>query len=99
MAIRSLSWVCQARRSSTLRCKSAKNDSMAALSPAEPTWPIGPAMRRRVNARCSFRERNCDPLSELSRNRLNSDYVEVWAKPRIREAGLVKRGWSAGSSA
>jgi hypothetical protein len=25
-----------------LRCSRAKNDSMAALSPAEPTWPIEP---------------------------------------------------------
>ena len=36
---------------------------MAALSPAEPTWPIDPTMWWRVRARWTFRERNCDPLS------------------------------------
>ena len=37
--------VVQRRLSSTLRCRSAKNDSMAALSPAEPTWPMEPTIR------------------------------------------------------
>jgi hypothetical protein len=33
-----------------------------------------------------------DPASELSRIRVNSDYVEVWVKPRIQ--GLA---WSNGA--
>jgi hypothetical protein len=38
---------------------------MAALSPAEPTWPIEPCMRCLVRACCSFLARNCDPLSRM----------------------------------
>src|SRR5215204_1268174 len=64
MAMRSSSWLSQRQRSRTLRCKSAKNDSIAALSPAEPTWPIEPTIRWRVSARCTFRERNWLPRSE-----------------------------------
>ena len=31
---------------------------MAALSPADPTWPIEPTMACRFNATCSLRDRN-----------------------------------------
>ena len=37
---------------------------MAALSTAEPTWPIDPTMAWRVNARCSFEPDNRDSRSE-----------------------------------
>jgi hypothetical protein len=39
---------------------------MAALSPAEPTWPIDPTSWWRHSSCWSFRARNCDPRSECS---------------------------------
>jgi len=51
MAMRSWWRVAHRRVFNTLRCKSAKNDSIAALSAAVPTLPIDPTIRYRVKVR------------------------------------------------
>ena len=66
----------------TFFCNVEKKLSIAALSPAAPTRPMDPASLYPFRARWNFRERNCDPLSELTRIRVNSDYAEVFVKPR-----------------
>jgi len=78
----SSSLVAQLRRLRTLFCSKLKNDSIAALSPAAPTLPIDPTMSCWSSARRNFLLRNCDPLSVLTRTRVNSDYAEVLVKPR-----------------
>ena len=48
----------QRRVSRTFFCSNAKNDSIAALSPAAPTRPIEPTSPARLRARTNRRERN-----------------------------------------
>ena len=49
----------QRRRSNTLRCSNAKNDSIAALSPAAATRPIDPTRPAASRTARKARERNC----------------------------------------
>ena len=72
----------RACRSRTFFCSRAKKDSMAALSPAAPTWPIDPWSLCLRSVLRNWLDRNCDPRSLLTRTRVNSDYAEVFVKPR-----------------
>jgi hypothetical protein len=59
--------------------------SITALSSADPTRPIDWAMPHRVQAVWKVPAVNSLPWSLLSRIRLNTDYAEVFVKPRNRE--------------
>ena len=48
----------------TLRCRSAKNDSIAALSPADATRPIDPVSPAALSTARKALERNWPPRSE-----------------------------------
>ncbi len=60
-----------------------KNDSIAALSPQAPTRPIDPVMPLFFNTRTNAFDRNCEPRSELSRIRFNSDRGTQYASAQI----------------
>ena len=64
IAMRRSSWVIQERRSSTFFCSRGKNDSMAALLPADPARTINPTMSCLASARWTFLARNWLPRSE-----------------------------------
>jgi hypothetical protein len=57
-----------------------------------PTRPIDPVMALFFNTRTKAFERNCEPLSELSRIQLNSDYAEDDVKPRNRADAACSQG-------
>jgi hypothetical protein len=95
MAMRRALRVVQRRRSKTLRCSRAKNDSIAAWSPAEPTWPIEPTSPWRARVRCTFLARNWDPRSVCK--------VQPATSPRrvtaISSAATTSRGFMRSSIA
>src|ERR1700751_143470 len=78
------------RRLSNSNCRVELNDSLTALSRAEPVRPVDwvtPALRQACTNRLPVYS---PPWSVLSRI-LNSDYAEVCVKPRIDGGGL--RSW------
>ena len=76
VAIRSSLRVSHRRRLRTFFGSSEKNDSMAALSAAEPTCPIDSTMRPRFSARRSLRDRSWLPQSESASIQQRHRHVE-----------------------
>src|SRR6266511_1538981 len=66
IASRSSSLVFQRCRFNTLCCRSAKNDSMAALSAQAPVRPIEPTRPLVLSRRTNFPDRNWLPRSECT---------------------------------
>ncbi len=65
---------------SVFRCE--KKLSAMALSKALPVFPCDWTIPSFDNTSLNAPEEYCDPRSLLSRIRLNSDYAEVFIKPR-----------------
>jgi DNA-binding NarL/FixJ family response regulator len=83
IAMRSCSRLSHVRRLSTFFCSSEKNDSMAALSPAEPTWPIEPSMRWRNSALGGISERERDVVHLLALGYTNQEIgKKLYVSPR-----------------